>query len=85
MPSRRSPVDSRIQEGLADCSPENPGQFNIDDVDNIAVKNPKVDAELVAEAIKLSWALRAQGVPRRGYNLIPPFRRPMRVKEDAKL
>ena len=35
---------------------------NMDDVENIAVKNPKVDAELVAEAIKLSRALRAQGV-----------------------
>ena len=57
---------------------------NMDDVENIAVKNPKVDAELVAEAIKLSRALRAQGVSGPGYNLIPPFRRPMRVKEDTK-
>ena len=57
---------------------------DMDDVENIAVKNPKVDAELVAEAIKLSRALRAQGVPRRGYNLIPPFRRPPPVKEDTK-
>ena len=57
---------------------------DMDDVENIAVKNPKIDAELLAEAIRLSRALRAQGVPRRGYNLIPPFRRPLPVKEDTK-
>ncbi len=57
---------------------------DMDDVENIAVKNPKVDVELVAEAIKLSRALRAQGVSEPGYNLIPPFRRPMPVKEDTK-
>ena len=57
---------------------------NMDDVENIAVKNPKVDVELVAEAIKLSRALRAQGVSGPGYNLIPPFRRPAPVKEDTK-
>ena len=57
---------------------------NMDDVKNIAVKNPKVDVELVAEAIKLSRALRAQGVSGPGYNLIPPFRRPTPVKEDTK-
>ena len=47
------------------------------DVAKIVVKNPKVDAEKVSEARKLVQILRAHGVSRRGYNLLPPFRRQM--------
>ena len=57
---------------------------NMDDVENIAVKNPKVDAEMLAEAIKLSRALRTQGVSGPGYNLIPPFCRQMRAEREYK-
>lgn len=52
----------------------------MNDVANIAKKNPKVDAEKLAEAIKLARTLRAHGVSGPGYNLVPPFRRQMHVK-----
>lgn len=52
---------------------------DMDDVLNIAMKNPKVDAEKVSEARKLIQLLRAQGISRKGYNLISPFRRQMYV------
>lgn len=53
---------------------------DMNDLSNIIVKNPKVDAEKVAEARKLIQILRDQGISQSGYNLIPPFRRQMYVE-----
>ena len=53
---------------------------DMNDVLNIAKKNPKVDAEKVIEARKLIQVLRKQGISRSGYTLIPPFRRQMEVE-----
>ena len=52
---------------------------DMNDVAKIAVNNPKVDAEKVAELRKLLQVLRAQGISPSGYNLLPPFRRQMHV------
>lgn len=52
---------------------------DMNDVLDIAMKNPKVDAELVTEARKLIQVLRNQGISRSGYSLIPPFRRQIEV------
>lgn len=57
---------------------------SMNDVEKIAVTNPKIDAEKLAEAIKIARALRAQGISGSGYNLIPPFRRQVRVKRGYK-
>lgn len=52
---------------------------NMNDVEKIAAANPKIDAEKLAEAIRIVQALRAQGIGPR-YNLVSPYRRQMRVK-----
>ena len=57
---------------------------NTNDVEKIAVTNPKIDAEKLAEAIKIARALRAQGVSGPEYKVISPFRRQMRVKRGYK-
>lgn len=57
--------------------------FKSDDVNDVlkmARKNPNVDIEKVLETRELLRKLRARGVSRPGYNLIPPFRRQMHVK-----
>ena len=53
---------------------------DVNDVLKMAGENPNVDAGKVSEARELLRLLRARGVSRPGYNLIPPFRRQMHVK-----
>lgn len=52
---------------------------NLSDIEDMAIKNPRVDAEKLAEALKLLRVLRAHGISGPGYNLAPPFRRQMHV------
>lgn len=52
----------------------------VDDVSDIIRKNPNIDTEKISEVRELLRVLRAQGVSRTRYNLIPPFRRQMYVE-----
>lgn len=54
------------------------------DIDEIAKTNPNVDAKQVKETLRLLKQLRAAGVERQEYSIVPPLSDSIRILQAEK-